>query len=73
MIRTGVRLRNARIINIDGNEVVETTVPFVGTTVRRIPHQRFYDLFAQAQVDDQVKELARQFTKQAVKIVQPTE
>ena len=35
MVRTGVRLRNARIINIDGNEVVETTVPFVGTTVRR--------------------------------------
>jgi hypothetical protein len=72
MIRTGVRLRNARIINIDGSEVVETTVPFVGTTVRKIPHQRFYDLFAQAQVDDQVKELAEQFTKQAAKIVQPT-
>ena len=72
MIRTGVRLRNARIINIDGSEVVETTVPFVGTAVRKIPHQRFYDLFAQAQVDDQVKELAEQFTKQAAKIVQPT-
>ena len=72
MVRTGVRLRNATIINIDGNEVVETTVPFVGTVVRKIPHQRFYDLFAQTQVDDQVKELAQQFAKQAVKIVQPT-
>ena len=72
MVRTGVRLRNATIINIDGNEVVETTVPFVGTVVRKIPHRRFYDLFAQTQVDDQVKELAQQFAKQAVKIVQPT-
>jgi L-fucose isomerase-like protein len=72
MIRTGVWLRGARIINIDGNEVEETTVPYIGTTVRRIPHQRFYALFAQAQVDDAVKELAQQFSKQAVKIVQPT-
>ena len=72
MIRTGVRLRNAKIINIDGQEVAETRVPFVGTTVRTIPHRRFYDLFAQAQADRQVKELARQFTEQAVKIVQPT-
>jgi hypothetical protein len=72
MIRTGVRLRQARIINIDGAEAAETTVPFVGTTIRKIPHQRFYELFAQAQVDDQVKELAGQFTKQAVKIVHPS-
>ena len=72
MIRTGVRLRNARIINIDGNEVVEDTVPFVGTAVRTIPHQKFYDLFAQAEADHQVRELASQFAKQAARIVQPT-
>ncbi len=72
MIRTGVWLRGARIINIDGNETQETTVPFVGTTVRQIPHQRFYDLFAHAQVDSQVQALADRFAGQAVKIVQPT-
>ncbi len=72
MIRTGVWLRNARIINIDGQEVAETVVPFLGTKVRKIPHQRFYDLFAHAQVDNQVKNLAEQFTGKAVKIVHPT-
>lgn len=71
MIRTGVWLRHARIINIDGSEVAETTVPVIGTSVRRIPHQRFYDLFAQAQIDAPTKELADRFAQQAAKIVQP--
>jgi hypothetical protein len=73
MIKAGKWLRDALIINVNGNEVAETTVPFIGTTVRRIPHQRFYDHFAKAKVTDEVKTLARQFAGNAVKIVQPSQ
>ena len=72
MIKTGVWLRDATIVNIAGDEVVETTVPFIGTTVRRIPHQRFYDHFAGTQVSGEVTALAEQFMNRAVRIVQPT-
>ncbi len=72
MIRTGRRMKDGLIVNIDGAEVVETTVPFIGTTVRKIPHQRFYDLFAQAKATDQVQALANEFLTTAQKIVQPS-
>lgn len=72
MIKTGLWLRDAKIVNINGNQDAETKVPFIGTTVRTIPHQRFYDCFAQTKVNEDVKALANQFMSKAVKIVQPT-
>lgn len=72
MIKTRIWIRNAVIANIDGKEIIETTVPFLGTTVRNIPHQRFYDYFANLKVNEEVQTLAEQYMKNAVKIVQPT-
>jgi hypothetical protein len=72
MIRTGLWLRNATIVNINGNDSEITKVPFIGTTVRRIPHQRFYDHFAQTKVTGEIEALANQFMSTAVKIVHPT-
>jgi hypothetical protein len=72
MIRTGVWLSNATIVNINGNDSEETKVPIIGTTVKRIPHQRFYDHFAKARVTAEVEALAKSFTGKAVKIVHPT-
>ncbi len=72
MIKTQRWMHDAMIVNINGNEVVETMVPFIGTTVRRISHQRFYDHFERAKVNNEVNALAKQFMSKAVKIAQPT-
>jgi hypothetical protein len=72
MIKTSCWMRDAVIVSIDGNEVVETLVPFLGTKVRRIPHQRFYDNFASQKADENVLALAKQYMSRAEKIVHPT-
>ena len=45
MIQANHRMNNSVIINITGEETIEQTVPIIGTTVRTIPHQSFYDVF----------------------------
>ena len=72
MIKTGCFLREATILNLAGNSVEERTVPFLGTTVRNIPLQRFYDHFAQTGATEEVRALAEEFATHAAKIVQPT-
>jgi hypothetical protein len=72
MIKTSCWLYDAVIVSIDGNDVVENLVPFLGTKVRRIPHQRFYDYFANQKANEDVLALAKQYISKAVKIVQPT-
>jgi len=72
MIRTWHWMNNARIVCIDGKEIVETKTPFIGTRVKRIPHQRFYDYFASQKADKDVLALANQYASKALKIVQPT-
>jgi len=72
MIKTRCWLRNALIVNIGGTKPEESIVPVIGTKVRNITHQRFYDYFSQQKVDKEVQSLAKQYTSNAVKIVQPT-
>jgi hypothetical protein len=72
MIKTRLWLRDALIVNIDGDKVSESTVPFIGTKVRKIPHQKFFDLFAQTKANDEVMALANKYMSKAVKIVHPT-
>lgn len=72
MVQTSCWMRDAMIVSIDGSKVVDSTVPVIGTKVRNIPHQRFYDHFANQQADSKVQTLAKQYMKNAVKIVQPT-
>ncbi len=73
MIRAGRRMQDSRILNITGTETVETKVPFIGTTVLTIPHQRFYDKFKEMTVNSEVKNLANQYSKSAVEIVEPSQ
>lgn len=73
MIKTSCWMRDAVIVNINtGEDVVETTVPIIGTKVRKIPHQRFYDYFANTKANAEVQALAKQYMTNAVKIVQPS-
>jgi hypothetical protein len=72
MIKTWCWLKNALIVNIGGTRPEESTVPAIGTKVRNITHQKFYDYFSQQKVNKEVQSLAKQYTLNAVKIVQPT-
>jgi L-fucose isomerase-like protein len=52
---------------------VESIVPDIGTQVRTVPHQLFYDNFKKTKLTDEVKALADNYLKQATEIVEPTE
>jgi hypothetical protein len=72
MIQTTHRMNNSVIINITGAETIEQTVPIIGTTVRTIPHQRFYDIFKKMKTTSKVKDLANTYLKNAVRMVEPS-
>lgn len=73
MIRTAARMRDGLIVNIDGAEVRETTVPFLGTCVRAIPHERFYEEFRRTEAIGEVRELARRYWRRAKAVEEPTQ
>ncbi len=73
MISAGRRMKDSRIINITGTETMESKVPYIGTTVLTIPHQIFYDKFKEVTINSDVKNLADQYTKNAVEIVEPNQ
>lgn len=72
MVRTARRMKQGLIVNITGSEVKETTVPVIGTQVRILPHERFYEQFRRTEVTDEVKELARAYLKNAQEVVEPS-
>jgi hypothetical protein len=71
MFQTMHRMNNSIIINITGEETMEHKVPIIDTTVRTIPHQRFYSLFKETKATSEVKELANTYIKNAVRMVEP--
>ncbi len=73
MIRAGRRMKDSLIVNIDGAETRETQAPPWGTRIRTIPHQRFYSAFQAMPATDEVQRLAREFLRNAVQRVEPSE
>ncbi len=73
MIKVARWMKDARIVNIDGSELLEAYVPHVDTQVRTVPHQLFYEHFNKTKLTDEVKTLANTYLKQAKEIVEPTE
>ncbi len=72
MIRTACRMKDSRLLSIRGSQNRANIVPHLGTEVRTIPLTRFYDEFERTGTTDEVKKLARYYTTQAKKIVEPT-
>jgi len=73
MIRTVRRMKESRIVNITGSEVKESTVPYLGTRVRNVPLEQFYQQYANTEATDAVKGLARAYWENAKESVEPTE
>ncbi len=73
MLRTTAWMRQSCIINIDGDSEQQTFVPKLGTEIRRIPHQRFYDQYASTETTAEVRHLAKSYRSHAKDIVEPNE
>ncbi len=73
MIRTARWMKQARIVNIVRSGAKDRTVPYLGTRVRTVPHERFYEEFKRAKATNEMKKLARAYRENAKKVVQPTE
>jgi L-fucose isomerase-like protein len=72
MIRTARWMKEARIVNITGPEAKEENVPVIGTQVRTVPHERFYEEFRRTEATDAVKKLAKAYLKNAKEVVEPS-
>ena len=73
MIRTARWMRDARIVNIAGNEVREATVPRLETQVHTIPHGRFVELFAKNRnLRNRCEHYADAYRKNAKSVVEPS-
>jgi hypothetical protein len=72
MIRTSRRMKQSRILNIDGTEVKHSRVPVLGTEIRTIPHERFYEQFRKTEATEAVKKLARAYFRNAGEVVEPS-
>ena len=72
MIRTARWMKDARLVSIAGTGISESTVPHLGTQVRRIPHSRFVQIYQKMQATPEVQKLAEAYEKGAKQIVEPT-
>ncbi|HUW18409.1 MAG TPA: hypothetical protein VMW16_03830 [Sedimentisphaerales bacterium] len=72
MIRTARWMKEARIVNITGPEVKEEYVPVLGTQIRTVPHERFYEEFRRTEATAEVRKLADAYLKNAREVVEPS-
>lgn len=72
MIRAAAWMKQSCILNIARSGSEETTVPHLGTRVRRVPNTGYIEEFQRTGATAEVKELAAAYMSTATKIVQPS-
>ena len=73
MIRGARRMKDSRLVTIAGSEVREAVVPHLGTHLRSVPLERFFDEFNRTEASDAVNALAQAYVKNAKEVVEPSE
>jgi hypothetical protein len=73
MIRTARWMKESRLVSLVGSVSREMIVPNLGTQVVVFPRRRFAEEFNRTETTDAVRDLARDYLKNARKIVEPTE
>jgi hypothetical protein len=73
LIQTRRRMADSTIVDIAGDARRETRVPHLGTRVLRVPLKEFYDLFAKTARTPEVEQRAARYSREAVRIVEPSE
>jgi len=68
MIAAGARLRETRFVVLKGDDRREKAVPRFGTKLQYVPASSFLELYEQTPVDDEVRQLAKEYLDGAQKI-----
>ncbi len=72
MIKAAKQMRESRLVVLQGEEEKESEVENFGTKLRTLPVQTFVKLYAETPVTNDVKKIARYYTSQAKKVVEPS-
>ena len=72
MVRAKRMFEETRMLWIQGDKRYETVVNRLGTKVRAIPRNTFNELFDKMPVNEEVKDVASDFRKQAKRVAEPT-
>jgi hypothetical protein len=73
LIQTRRRMADSTIVNLAGSERRESRVPHLATSVRQVPLQDFYDLYAKIGRSEEVNARAARYMREAVRIVEPNQ
>ncbi len=73
MIRTARWMKEGRIISLAGDQSRTTKVEKLGTEVVALPRARFAEEFRRTETDATVQEIARNYLRNARKVVEPSE
>ena len=73
MIRAARRMKDGLLVNIAGSETKEVSVPRLGTRVRSIPLEQFYEEYQRTEITGPVRELGQAYLKGAKERVEPSE
>ena len=71
MLKTISEMKNTRICVLAGDKTADRNLDVIGTTLHYIPRKRFPDEFNKAETTDEMREMAKYYTKHARKIVEP--
>ena len=71
MFSTIHQMKNTRLCIIAGNKTQDRKLDVIGTTLHYIPRKRFPEEFKKAETTDEVRNIAKYYTKEAKKIVEP--
>lgn len=72
MIKAAKQMRESRLVILRGNQEKEGAVQNLGTKVTTLPVQTFVRLYRDTGVTDEVKDIARDYSSRAKKIVEPS-
>lgn len=73
MFNTIHEMKNTRLCIIAGNKTYDKKLDVIGTTLHYIPRNRFPEEFKKAATTDEMREIAKFYTRESEKIVEPNE
>ena len=73
MLKVGAKMKNTRCLVIKGKQRADSEMPHLGIKLRNVPAGAFLEEYEATPVDDQVKAMAAELMKHAMKQEGPTE
>jgi hypothetical protein len=73
MLKAGAKLREARLIVLEGAERRDTELRHLGTKLRYVPAREFLDKYNHTSVNDEIKLMAAHYIQHATRVAGPSE